>query len=101
MFEKQKQKDFTDQALIVLKQMQQRDYKEMDLAMNMQKDEIITDLSFGRLALQIPEDHYEVLSMLYPDIQSSDATIKTLAWKTFMETDISLPYKVNKKMRKM
>jgi len=94
-------KDFSVQAFAVLQQMQRRDYAHLDKQMDMAKDEIVKDLSFGRLALQIPEDHYEVLTMLYPDLQNRDATVKTLAWKAFMDTETSLPYKVNNKQRKM
>ncbi len=93
--------DFFEQAYAVLQSMQHRDYAQLDRQMDMAKDEIITDLSFGRLALQIPQDHYEVLTMLYPDIQNRDAQVKTLAWKAFMATDTSLPYKVNIKQRTM
>jgi len=90
-----------EEALLVLKYCQQRDFKELGKQMDMQKDEIVTDLSFGRLALQIPEQHYELLTMAYPKLQHSDATVKTLAWKEFMKSDLSLPYKVNSKMRAM
>lgn len=90
-----------EEALAVLKWRQAVDFPEMDKQMDMQKDEIINDLSFGRLALQIPEDHYELLTMAYPQLQNPDATIKTLEWKRVMALDICLPYKVNAKQRKM
>jgi len=89
------------EALMVLKIMQNRDYKDLDIQMNMAKDEVITDLSFGRLAMQIPEVHYEVLAMAFPKIQSTDAQIKSLEWKRVMAMDICLPYKINSKMRTM
>jgi len=89
------------EALAVLKQFQQRDYKHLDSQMAMQKDEIITDLSFGRLAMTIPEDHYEVLTIAFPLLQNSDAKIKSLEWKRVMAMDFMLPYKVNNKMRQM
>lgn len=94
-------KDFSEQAIAVLLTMQRRDYAHLDKQMDMQKDEIITDLSFGRLALTMPQDHYEVCTMIWPDLQNKDATEKTLAWKRFMGTEFSLPYKVNTKQRKM
>ncbi len=93
--------DFTDMAHEVLKQMQQRDYAALDLQMDCAKDVNIKDLTFGRLALQIPSDHYEVLTMIYPDLQCPDAQIKTQAWKAFCITDESLPYKSNIKQRTM
>lgn len=93
--------DYFNEAMIVLKTMQKRDFDHLDNQMDMAKDEIITDLTFGRLALTIPYDHYEVLTMMYPDLQHEDATEKTLAWKKFMATEVSLPYKNNKKQRKL
>ena len=90
-----------EEALAVLKWRQAVDFPEMDKQMDMQKDEIINDLSFGRLALQIPEDHYELLTMAYPQLQNPDAQIKSLEWKRVMALDICLPYKVNAKQRKM
>ena len=89
------------EALQVLTYMQQRDYIELDKQMDMAKDEIINDLSFGRLALTIPEQHYEVLTMAYPKLQNPDAQIKSLEWKRVMAMDICLPYKNNAKMRSM
>jgi len=98
--------DFTksaveEQALEVLKFMQARDYEMLSKQMDMAKDEVVKDLSFARLALTIPEDHYEVVSLAFPDIQSSDAEIKTAAWAQFMRHDISLPYKINVLQRSM
>lgn len=90
-----------DQALVELKRLQMRDYKHLDKQMDMAKDEIITDLSFGRLALTIPDDHYEVLTIAFPMLQNRDAQAKTLAWKEFMNSDLSLPYKPNASMRAM
>jgi len=102
MIKDNKKKNFRTAAIEVLKFMQKRDYYHLDKQMSAAKDDnIITDLSFGRLALQIPTDHYEVLSMLFPDIQNPDATIKTLAWKEFMSSEYSLPYKPNAKQRTM
>jgi len=102
MIKDNNKKNFREAAFQVLKFMQKRDYFHLDKQMDMAKDDtIVTDLSFGRLALQIPEDHYEVLSMLFPDIQNPDATVKTLAWKEFMASEYSTPYKPNAKQRTM
>ena len=92
---------FTLQARAVLKLMQERDFPTLSLQMDCAKDVNVKDLSFGRLALDIPQDHYEVLTMIYPDLQCPDAEIKTRAWKAFCLTDESLPYKPNSKQRKM
>jgi len=89
------------EALQVLKYRQAVDFPELDKQMDMQKDEVITDLSFGRLALTIPQDHYELLTMAYPKLQHRDAEVKSIEWKRVMALDICLPYKVNKKMRSM
>ena len=91
----------TEQAHYVLKQMQKRDYSELDLQMQCANDVNLKDLSFGRLALSIPADHYEVLTLIYPDLQCPDAEIKTKAWKAFCMTPESLPYKPNKLQRAM
>jgi len=93
--------NFIDQAKEVLKQMQKRDYQLMDFNMNCAKDVNLKDLTFGRVALQIPQDHYEVLTMIFPDIQCADAEIKTQAWKAFCIDEISTPYKTNIKQRTM
>ena len=93
--------DFTKQAHFVLKEMQKRDYPHLQSQVDCAQDVNIKDLSFGRLALSIPEDHYEVLTMIYPDLQCPDAQIKTKAWKAFCISDESLPYKPNKKQRSM
>ncbi len=90
-----------EEALQVLKWRQAVDYGALDKQMDMQKDEIVTDLSFGRLALQIPEDHYELLTMAYPKLQNPDAEVKSLEWKRVMAMDVCLPYKINAKMRSM
>ncbi len=90
-----------EEALQVLKWRQAVDYAALDKQMDMQKDEIVTDLSFGRLALQIPEDHYELLTMAYPQLQNPDAEVKTLAWKKFMSSELSIPYKINAKQQSM
>ena len=87
--------DFRGAAVEVLKIMQRRDYAILDSQMDCAKDVNLKDLSFGRLALSIPEDHYEVLKMLYPDIASPDAEIKLKAWKAFCISEESLPYKPN------
>lgn len=97
-----KNNDFTEAAWEVLRFMQKRDYRQLDVQMQMANDyDAIKDLSFGRLALRIPQDHLEVLKMLMPDITAPDAEIQTKAWKAFTMMDESLPYKPNAKARKM
>jgi len=91
-----KEGDFTAQAKYVLREMQRRDYPLLDSQVHCAKDVNLKDLTFGRLALSIPQQHYEVLTMIYPDLQSPDAEIKTKAWKAFCITEESIPYKPNK-----
>jgi len=91
--------NFTDQARYVLKAMQKRVYQHLQSQLDCAKDVNLKDLSFGRLALSIPEDHYEVLTMMYPDLQCPDAQIKTKAWKAFCISEESLPYKINHNQR--
>ena len=54
----------------------------------------LNDLSFGRVALSIPElDHYHLLKK-YPDLGSNDREIKQRALAKFMASPESEPYKV-------
>ena len=87
--------NYAKEARMVLKVMQQRDYRLLDLAMDCAKDANIKDLTFGRMALDIPVDHYEVLKLIYPDITCPDADIKKKAWQAFCLSDESLPYRPN------
>ena len=90
-----KRGNYAKEARAVLKTMQMRDYRLLDLKMDCAKDVNIKDLSFGRMALDIPTDHYEVLKLIYPDLVCPDAQIKTQAWKAFCISDESTPYKPN------
>ena len=92
---KAKSGNYAKEARMVLKVMQQRDFKLLDLAIDCAKDVNIKDLSFGRMALDIPVDHYEVLKLIYPDITCPDAEIKKKAWQAFCLSDESLPYRPN------
>lgn len=92
---------YLEEARAVLEYMQKRDYRALDRQMDMAKDVIYKDASFGRLALTIPDDHYSVLKLIYPDLIHPEGEVKTKAWKAFCLTDESLPYKINKKLRKM
>jgi len=91
--------NYAKEARMVLKVMQQRDYKLLDITMNRAKDVNVKDLSFGRMALDIPSDHFEVLKLIYPDLSCPDAEIKKQAWQAFCITDESTPYKPNKLAR--
>ena len=90
-----KRGDYAKEARQVLKTMQMRDYRLLDLKMDCAKDVNIKDMSFGRMALDIPVPHYEVLKLIYPDLTCPDAQIKKRAWQAFCLSDESTPYKPN------
>jgi len=89
------------EALEILKAMQQRDYTQMDYNMNLAKDDNIRDMSFGRWVLSVPEDHFKVLSVAFPQLTNTDAEVKTQAWKEFSKHPLCLPYLINNKQRAM
>ena len=84
-----------------LEEMQKRDYAYLSRQVACANDVNIKDLTFGRMALDIPYEHYQVLIALYPDLQCPDAEIKTKAWKAFCISPESIPYKPNKLQRAM
>lgn len=92
---------FIKEAKLVLEYMQKRDYGLLDTTINRAKDVNVKDLSFGRMALDIPVDHYEVLKLIYPDLACPDAEIKKKAWQAFCISEESLPYKPNILQRRM
>jgi hypothetical protein len=54
----------------------------------------LRDLSFGRLALTIPLEDLDALRAKYPDLASRDAGIRSAAWKRFIASAESKPYRV-------
>lgn len=56
--------------------------------------EALRSADWGRWALRIPQDDYDELVKLYPQLQSSDSRVKHEAWKHFMALDVSIPYRV-------
>ena len=56
------------------------------------------DCSFGRLALQIPEDDHRRLVAAIPALASKDAKERTNAWHAFMRDPASIPYRVRDKI---
>jgi hypothetical protein len=54
----------------------------------------LQDLSFGRMALSIPELDYAHLVRKYPDLAAPDEGIKQRAWARFCASSESAPYKV-------
>jgi len=54
------------------------------------------DLTFGRLAFSCPEDHYELLKLIYPDLVSRDAKEKTnFITKKMGKIPLCQPYLIN------
>lgn len=51
---------------------------------------------FGYLALSIPEFDYYVLQQRFPDLKSPDHEIRLKAWKKFIASPLSEPYRVNR-----
>jgi hypothetical protein len=47
-----------------------------------------------RWALQIPDDDLDLLVRANPDLASNDRQIHHEAWKRFMASDVSIPYRV-------
>jgi len=57
------------------------------------------DLSFGRWCLRIPELDLMLLKRKYPELDSKDGQIKTQAWKKFLSSSESKPYRVQDSAR--
>ena len=85
-------------AIHKLKEMQRKDHPVIRENIELAKaEDSVRDLSFGRLALSIPDDHRTVLGNIFPDLDSHDAQIRTKAWKAFLKHDLSRPYRINAK----
>lgn len=55
-----------------------------------------------RFELSIPEIDMPTLYKLYPNLQAVDAGIRTQAWNHFINSDVSLPYRVrDRKSRRL
>ncbi len=85
-------------AIYALKQMQKRDAPEIAFNLEMAKaEDSVKDLTFGRMMLSIPDDHRRILALIFPEIDSQDAEIRTKAWKRLMKDDLIKPYRLNAK----
>lgn len=97
-----KEEDFMRQATKCLRYMQRRDSRELEFNLNCAKeDSVINDLSFGRLALSIPEQHLEVLKIMYPDLSCVDNEVRYKAWQALSKNELSIPYKPNSKAQRI
>ena len=87
-----------DYAIHALKQMQSRDAPEISFNLALAKaEDSVNDLSFGRMAFSIPEDHRRILALIFPEIDSPDGKIRSKAWMKLMKHDLTIPYRVNAK----
>ena len=85
-------------AIFALKQMQARDKSEIEFNLALAKaTDSVRDLSFGRMALSIPEDHRRILALIYPGIDEKDGKDRTKAWMKLMKDDLTIPYRINAK----
>jgi hypothetical protein len=57
----------------------------------------LRDLSFGRLALSIPYDDWKALRARYPELGARDVATRSAAWRRFIASSESLPYRVGTK----
>lgn len=55
-------------------------------------------LKWGTQALQIPPGHLHILKQKYPELTCWDKDIRTKAWKKFMASSESKPYRVKERI---
>ncbi len=85
-------------AIHALKEMQRRDAAEIGFNLALAKaGDSVRDLSFGRLAFSVPEDHRRILALIFPEIDSPDSKIRSKAWIKLMKDDLTIPYRANAK----
>lgn len=70
--------------------------RELILELNKRKriEKPQKDLTFGRQVLSIPELDWELIRALYPELEAPDNEIRTKAWRKFMASPDSEPYRV-------
>jgi len=66
----------------------------LETVSEIRKDRLAKTLSFGRPELSIPFEDYERLTRANPDLRSTDAATKTAAWRRFLRSADSAPYRV-------
>lgn len=59
-----------------------------------QEPEAVKKADWGRWALSIPPDDYEMIAELFPGIKSTDREIKHKEYQRFMKSPLSEPYRV-------
>ena len=61
---------------------------------DLQREDVLRDLTFGRWALSIPELDHRYLVKKYPELQAHDRATRDKALARFMASSESAPYKV-------
>ena len=56
------------------------------------------DVPFGRVALNIPQLDFQRLIKIYPDLNSPDGHTQTRAWRKFIRSSESKPYRLSEKI---
>ncbi len=54
------------------------------------------DSGMGHVALSIPEYDYFILQIRFPELASRDAGVRLAAWKRFIASPLSEPYRVHR-----
>lgn len=56
--------------------------------------DIVRELEWGAMAMNIPEQDLQALQKQYPDLNCKDGEIRTRAWMKFYNSSESIPYRV-------
>lgn len=83
-------------GLAALERMRQSDGKPIKL-----QGELNGDKDWGYVGLCIPELDYYVLLTRNPDLKSKDKETRNKAWRKFMDSPESLPYRPDHRGRKV
>jgi len=67
----------------------------------LRQDRLAKGFRWGRPELEIPAIDLHFLTKANPDLASRDATTKTKAWKKFIASPESLPYRVRARGRNL
>ena len=57
----------------------------------------LNNMEMMGLELTMPEEDYWTLVRKYPDLKSSDPTVRTVAWRNFMGSREADPYRVRER----
>lgn len=57
----------------------------------------VTRLDDGYVALKIPEDDFQVLVMMFPELKAKDPVVRLAAWKNLEASELGDKYRVTKR----